>query len=71
MSKADENKHIRSQTSEMQIGNTTYIIKTHFNENARENAEQKFLRVVNNRIAHAIQNPETQQNSGEMADSWA
>ena len=66
-----ENKPIRTQTSEMEIGNTTYIIKTHFNENARENAEQKFLRVVNNRIAYAINNPETQQNSGEMADSWA
>ena len=64
-----KNEPIYTQTSEMKIGNTTYIIKTHFNKNARENAEQKFLRVVNNRIAQAINNPETQQNSGEMAES--
>jgi len=60
----EKSKPIRSQTSEMQIGNSIYIIKTFFNENAKETAEDKFLRVVNNRIANALNNPQTRQNSG-------
>jgi len=64
MPNIEENKPIRSQVSEMQIENSTYIIKTFFNENASETAEDKFLRVVNNRIANALNNPQTQQNSG-------
>jgi len=59
----EKSKPIRSQTSEMQIGNSTYIIKTFFNANAKETAEDKFLRVVNNRIANALNNPQTKQNS--------
>ena len=53
----DKNKPIRSQMSEMQIGTTTYIVNTIFNENARETAEEKLIRVVNNRISKEFSNP--------------
>jgi hypothetical protein len=48
-----ENKKL-VQTSEMVIGNTTYIITTHFKENARETAEDKLLRIITNRISAEI-----------------
>ncbi|MCL1904284.1 MAG: transposon-encoded TnpW family protein [Oscillospiraceae bacterium] len=49
-----ENKPIRSQTSEMKIGTTTYIVHTHFDENARENAVDKLVRLATNRIADEL-----------------
>jgi len=64
-----KNEPIYTQTSEMKIGNTTYIVNTTFNKNGRETAEQKLLRIVNRRIANEINNPQTQQNSGKMAES--
>jgi hypothetical protein len=47
---APVNQSIRSQTSEMRIGNVTYIVNTIFNENGRETAEQKLVRYVADRI---------------------
>lgn len=49
-----EKKPIRSRTTEIQIGKTTYIVTTTFNENARETAEQKLLRLIENRIADEL-----------------
>ena len=57
---AEKNKPIRSQKSEMKIGTTTYIVNTIFKENARETAEDKLLRVVNNRISNELCNPQSQ-----------
>jgi hypothetical protein len=45
---------ILSQKSEMIIGNTTYIITTHFNPNARETAGDKLLRLVSERVSAEI-----------------
>ena len=47
----NESAPVRSQKSEMIIGSTRYIVTTHFNEAARETAEQKLLRLVTDRIA--------------------
>ena len=52
------NTPIRSQKTEMAIGNTTFIIITHFKENARENAEQKLLRFVSDQIANEMKQPQ-------------
>jgi 16S rRNA A1518/A1519 N6-dimethyltransferase RsmA/KsgA/DIM1 with predicted DNA glycosylase/AP lyase activity len=46
--------NIYSEKSEMIIGNTTYIITTHFNKNAQETAEDKMLRLVSNRVSNEI-----------------
>ena len=40
-----------SQDSEIILGKTTYIVTTHYKENARETAEDKLLRYVSNRIS--------------------
>jgi hypothetical protein len=45
---------IRSQTSEVVIGKTTYIVHTHFDENARENAVDKLVRLTTNRITDEL-----------------
>jgi hypothetical protein len=45
------NSQKRSNTTEMLIGNTKYIITTHYNENGRETAEDKLLRLVAERIS--------------------
>jgi hypothetical protein len=63
----EETKPIRSQKSEMQFGNTTYIVTTSFNEQARETVEQKLLQLVADRISSEINSPETHENSGNMA----
>lgn len=64
---------IRSKKSEMTFGNTTYMITTTFNEQARETVEQKLLQLVADRISGDITNPEnsqqTRQTSGKMEDS--
>jgi len=39
-----------SNKSKMTIGNTTYIITTHFKENARENAEDLLVKLAVKRI---------------------
>jgi hypothetical protein len=44
----------RSQTSEVIIGKTTYIVHTHFDGNARENAVDKLVRLTTNRIADEL-----------------
>lgn len=46
----NKGKPIRSQTSEMKFGNTTYVVTTTFNENARETVEEKLARLVVDRI---------------------
>ena len=51
--------HTFSEKSEMTIGNTTYIVTTHFNPNARETAEDKLLRLVSNRISAQINGGKT------------
>jgi hypothetical protein len=45
------NSQKRSNTTEMLIGNIKYIITTHYNENGRETAEDKLLRLVAERIS--------------------
>ena len=52
-----EKKPVRSRTSEMMINGTTYIVTTHYNEKARETAEQKMLRLVTNRVTEALKTP--------------
>jgi len=41
----------------MEIGNTTYIVTSTYNENARETAEQKFMRLIAGRVADELKNP--------------
>ena len=48
---------IRSQTTEMKLGNTTYVVTTTFNRQARETVEQKLLRLVTERISGEINPP--------------
>ena len=43
-----------SETTEIKIGKTTYIVTTHFNEKGRETAEDKLFRIVSNRVAAEI-----------------
>ena len=45
-----KNNPVRSRTSEMKIGKTTYIVTTTFKENAGETIEQKLIRYVADRI---------------------
>jgi hypothetical protein len=54
----NEKKPVRSRTSEMMIGKVKYIVTTHYNENGRETAEQKLLRIVSNRVAEEMKRPE-------------
>ena len=51
-----KNKPILTEKTVTIIGNTTYIVTTHFKENARETAEQKLLRLVTDRVATEIAN---------------
>jgi len=51
-----ERKPVRSQTSVMIIGKTTYTVTTTFNENARETVEQKLVRYIADRISRDINN---------------
>jgi len=53
---SDIEKPIRSRTTEMQIGKVKYIVTAHYNENARETAEQKLLRYVSARVAEELKN---------------
>jgi hypothetical protein len=46
-----------SKTSEMVIGNCTYIVTTHYKENGRETAEDKLLRYVSGRISAELKKP--------------
>ena len=55
----NEGKPIRSQKSEMKFGNTTYIVTTTFNEDARETVEQKLLQLVMDRIRNELNSPKT------------
>jgi hypothetical protein len=45
------NNPVLSKTSEMRIGNMTYVVTSHYKENGRENAEDKLFRLVCNRIS--------------------
>ena len=49
---------VRSRTSEMKIGKTVYIVTTHYNENGRENAEEKLFRIVSDHISKELKNLE-------------
>jgi len=51
-------KQITSRTSEMNIGNITYIVTTHYNKDGRETAEQKLLRLVTDRVSSELKNSE-------------
>ena len=42
---------VRSRTSEMVIGKTTYIVTTSFSEAACETVEQKLIRYIAGRIS--------------------
>ena len=63
---SEENKPIRTQKSEMQFGNTTYIITTTFNENARETVEQKYFQLIADRISSEMKQPRSQQNGSKV-----
>jgi len=52
-----KHKPNRSQTSEVVIEKTTYTVHTHFDENARENAVDKLVRLVTNRIESELNQP--------------
>ena len=47
-------KPVLSQTTEMVIGRTKYIVTTHYKESGRETAEQKFLRYVSGRVSEEL-----------------
>ena len=49
-----EKKSVRSRTSEMTIGRTTYIVTTHYNENACETIGQMLVRYVAGRISSDV-----------------
>jgi len=66
---SNKSEPIYSQISEMQIGTVKYIVKTTFNKDARETAEQKLLRVITNQISNEIYNSQPLQYSDEMAES--
>ena len=51
-----ENKPVRSRTSEMKIGRTTYIVTTTFNEKASETIGQMLVRYVADRISSDVNN---------------
>ena len=46
------------QTTQVQIGKTLYTIKTIPSENASETAEQKFVRLVGQRVSEEIKSAE-------------
>jgi hypothetical protein len=47
----DTHNNNQSNTSEMMIGKNRYIVTTYFNENGRETAEDKLLKIVADRIS--------------------
>jgi len=51
-----DKKPVRSRTSEMVIGKTTYSVTTTFNEKARETIGQMFVRYVADRISSDVKN---------------
>jgi len=51
-----EKKPARSRTSEMTIGGTTYIVTTHYDENACETIGQMLVRYVADRISRDVNN---------------
>ena len=58
-------KPIRSQTSEMKFGNTTYIVTTTFKEDAKETVEEKLARLVVDRIMANSNSSKTNKTSKE------
>ncbi|MCL1904364.1 MAG: transposon-encoded TnpW family protein [Oscillospiraceae bacterium] len=44
------NTSVYSKTQEMLVGNNTYNVTIHFNENANETAEDKMLRYISSRV---------------------
>ncbi len=51
------NKPVRSRTSEMVIGKTKYIITSHFKENGRETAEEKYVDYIADKVADRLKRP--------------
>jgi hypothetical protein len=49
-----EKKSVHSRTSEMAIGNTTYIVTTTFSEKASETVEQRLVRYISDRISSDV-----------------
>jgi len=52
----NETKPVRSRTSEMVMGKTTYIVTTTFNEKASETIGQILVRYVADRISSDVKN---------------
>jgi len=49
----ENKKPIRSRTKEVQIRNILYKVTSHFKEDARENALDKWVKYVSNQIIEA------------------
>ena len=58
MDNLQKTETVRSRTSEMELGKTTYVVTTTFNENARETVEQKLVRYIAGRISSGVKNSE-------------
>lgn len=56
---AEVNTPVRSKKSEVVIGKTNYIVTCTFNDKSRETADQKFLKLVTERVAKELKSPET------------
>ena len=48
----------KTKTSETTIGKVKYIVTSIFSETARETAEQKFLRLVSDRVSDELKTSE-------------
>jgi len=59
----ENNTPVYSRTTEMQIGKCKYIVTSHYNENGRETADDKFLRYVQNRVSDKIKDAENRLTS--------
>ena len=51
---------IRSQTAEMKIGKVNYIVNSHFKEDGRETADEKYLRYVASRVTDEVKSHKVQ-----------
>ncbi|GHU55412.1 hypothetical protein FACS1894132_11490 [Clostridia bacterium] len=50
-----EKNPVLSQTTEMVVGKTKYIVTSHFKKDGRETAEQKLMRLVTERISDGME----------------
>ena len=47
------NPEIESNTFTKRIGQTTYVVRFHYNENARETMQEKINRMLVNEVSHS------------------